>query len=165
VGIKRKKFWYAVETHFQQEGRAKRELTQQGYVVEYPLVQTARDSKGVRAVKPLFEGYVFVKESAQWRSINGTRGVKRLMMIDERTPGRVLDSDLQYFRDCEDDFGYFRDPSVRVFRPGDCATPRSGRFAGLAGEFVKMTNRKRCELLYWMFGRAVTSSHLVDDLT
>lgn len=164
LGHNRKKFWYAAQTHYREELRARRELTQQGYVAEYPLVQALRDSKGVRAVRPLFEGYVFVRECEQWRAINGTRGVQRLLLNGD-APCRILDSDLQYFRDNVDEKGYFRDPAVRVFGPGDSATPRSGRFAGITGEFLRMTAQSRCEVLYWMFGRALTSTHLVTDLT
>jgi transcription antitermination factor NusG len=88
LGIKRKKFWYAVQTHYREELRARRELTQQGYVVEYPLIQALRDSKGVRAVRPLFEGYVFAQECEQWRAINGTRGVQRLLLNGETATAR-----------------------------------------------------------------------------
>jgi len=155
--------WFAAQTHYQREFEAKRELGNQGYDCYLPMFQLPRNRLGVRAIRPLFEGYVFVRECDRWHSINGTRGVQRLLLNGER-PSRILDEDVQFFVQCEDEKGYYVDPSVRVRRPGDLVSPRSGRFAGIFGEFVRMTSESRCEVLYWMLGRALRSTHLASDL-
>jgi len=162
-----RKFWYAVQTHYKRESEARRELENQSYDVYLPLVRN--DARNV--VSPLIEGYLFVRECDRWRSINGTRGVQRVLLNNPETPGRILDEDIQWFVSCEDDFGYVRDheffappPKPRVFIPGMSVSPRSGRFAGLFGSFVKMTSASSAELVYQMLNRAVTITHPIDDL-
>lgn len=157
--------WYAVQTHYARENEALRELTNQGYFVYLPLFQLDANSKGVRLVKPLFEGYVFVEECPQyWRSINGTRGVQRLVLGTGMSPSLILGEDIAFFRACEDEFGYFVEPSCRVLRPGDRVSPRLGQFAGLLGTFVKMTAKSRCEILWTMMGRTLTTNHRLSEL-
>jgi transcription antitermination factor NusG len=161
-------FWYAIQTHYKREEEARRELEKQDYVVYLP--QTRDDAKNT--VRPLIEGYLFVSECDRWRSINGTRGVQRVLLNSPEVPGRVLDEDIKWFRDCEDDFGYVRDhsffapaPKPRVFTLGEGLVPRSGRFAGLTGSFVKMAEgMKGVELLYMMMNRALKITHPIDDL-
>lgn len=166
--MKSTQFWYAVQTHYKRESEAKRELENQDYVVYLPV--TRDDARNI--VRPVIDGYVFVSECDRWRSINGTRGVQRVLLNSPEVPGRILDEDIQWFRSCEDDFGYVRDHSYfappkkpRVFVSGEGVVPRSGRFAGLTGSFVKMTQgMKGVELLYVMMNRALTITHPVDDL-
>jgi transcription antitermination factor NusG len=160
----KRKFWYVASTHYQQEGTAKRELSQQGYEADYPMMRFPRNREGIRRVGPLFEGYVFIRACPQWRSVNGTRGVQKLLLNGD-TPSRILDEDLQFFlTGSVDDKGYYANPSVRIFRAGDSVSPRSGRFAGLTGEFMKMTKDAKAEILYWMFGRAITAQIPLTDL-
>jgi hypothetical protein len=80
------------------------------------------------------------------------------------TPSRISDADLQYFRDCEDDYGYYVDPGKRKILVGDSCAPASGRFRGIYGEFLRMTSHARCEVLYQLLGQPVVSQHLYADL-
>jgi transcription elongation factor/antiterminator RfaH len=85
--------WYVVHTQPRAEGQAVCHLEMQGYRVFCPryrrTVRHARKAKSVLA--PLFPNYVFVRLDTshnQWRRINGTRGVLRLLTQGE-TPQPV----------------------------------------------------------------------------
>ena len=77
--------WYVVHTQPCAESQAISRLELQGYRVICPryrrVVRHARKARSVLA--PLFPNYLFVRldiSRDQWRSVNGTRGVVRLLM-------------------------------------------------------------------------------------
>jgi transcription elongation factor/antiterminator RfaH len=80
--------WYAVNTLPHREFKAKRQLENQGYRVFLPqrlkTVRHARKLTNVRA--PFFPRYIFIELDLsvhRWRSVNGTFGVKSLVMQGE----------------------------------------------------------------------------------
>ena len=151
------KGWHVVSTHQYAEADAKRELVKQGYSCDYPMMRLPLNTRGERRVVPLFEGYVFVRESDRWWSIRGTRGVSHLLMNCER-PAVLADDELQFFLSgCVDSDGYFTDPVMPVFRVGDEAVPRfgAGGFDRQYGEITRLDRDGHCELLYRLLGRDV----------
>jgi transcription antitermination factor NusG len=154
-----------VQTHQYSEFDARRELSRQGYQVEMPMMRLPLNRQNVRRVVPLFEGYVFVKETDRWWSIRGTRGCAQLLMTCER-PSLIADDDLQFFLSGSvDHLGYYVDPVMKRFVIGEEASPRSGRFAGLFGKLTDMDADGRCELMFSMMGREVrTREYQVTEL-
>lgn len=162
---KKSRDWFVAQTWDSAELEARRNLRKLGFEAEYPLYRMDRNLRGERRVSPLFPGYVFVRNCEAWSGIREARGVAGLVMNDGR-PSRILDVDIQFFlTESVDECGYYVDPSVRVFRPGDIARPGSGRFAGIGGEFSRMVANARCELNYWIMGQKLTITHPVTDLT
>jgi len=146
-----------VATHQCAEFEAKRELVKQDFEAEFPMIRTHSWSnvnrRVLQRVSPLFEGYVFVRECDRWWSIKSTRGVSHLLMTCER-PAVLADDELQFFLSgAVDADGYYVDPVMRLFRVGQLATPRSGRFAGLNGKLTELDATGRCELLYSILGK------------
>ena len=87
--------WYAVQTQPNRENLAVTHLERQGFDVWLPrierIIRHARQAKRVR--RPLFPGYLFINldlETARWRTINGTVGVKNIVKCGH-TPS-VVDS-------------------------------------------------------------------------
>ena len=83
--------YYVVQAQPQKERLAVQELRNQGFDTFFPLVQRApRVTRGRLELPrpiPMFPKYLFVSFDLlrdPWRSINGTRGVTRLMCMDER---------------------------------------------------------------------------------
>ncbi len=73
---------------------AEEHLVRQGFEPFAPRYEIARMSRGRRMTTeyPYFPGYIFIsfdRQLTQWRSINGTRGVKQLMLSSPDTPARV----------------------------------------------------------------------------
>lgn len=77
--------WFVVETLPRKEGFAASNLQRQGFEFEFPKIRkVVRQARARRSeLAPLFPGYLFVRFDpavARWRSINGTLGVRRLLM-------------------------------------------------------------------------------------
>src|SRR5580700_1097981 len=77
--------WYVVHTKPRAENQAVIHLERQGYTVFCPrahrIVRHARKTK--RVLAPLFPNYLFLRLDVacdQWRAVNGTRGVARLVL-------------------------------------------------------------------------------------
>ena len=81
--------WYLIQFKPNSHGIAERNLQRQGFDTFLPIQETVRRkaSRFVNDLKPLFPGYMFVKvnsELAQWRKINSTIGVCRLLSFEGR---------------------------------------------------------------------------------
>ena len=81
--------WYAVNTLPRREFRAKQQLENQGFRVFLPqALKTVRHARKLTTVlAPFFPRYIFVELDLtihRWRSVNGTFGVRRLVMLGER---------------------------------------------------------------------------------
>jgi transcriptional antiterminator RfaH len=88
--------YYVVQTQPQKEPTAAFELQNQGFRTFFPVIRrapTIRHGKLTeRKLAPLFPKYLFVQLDLvldPWRSINGTRGVVRIMCMDEHQPSPV----------------------------------------------------------------------------
>lgn len=88
--------FYVVQTQPQRERLAVNELRNQNFQTFYPVIRhlprISRGRLGDSRISPLFPKYVFVSldlDLDQWRSINGTRGVTRLICMDEDRPSPV----------------------------------------------------------------------------
>lgn len=88
--------FYVVQTQPQRERLAVNELRNQNFKTFYPVIKhlprISRGRLGDPRLSPLFPKYVFVSldlELDRWRSINGTRGVTRLICMDEDRPSAV----------------------------------------------------------------------------
>ncbi|MBN9074945.1 MAG: transcriptional activator RfaH [Rhizobiales bacterium] len=80
--------WYVAATKAREEERALRNLTQQGFCAFLPMMErTVRHARrtALRTI-PLFPGYVFIDgtRAARWRSVNGTKGITRLIVFSDR---------------------------------------------------------------------------------
>jgi transcription antitermination factor NusG len=76
--------WHVAKTKIGQDQIALDNLKRQEFDSYYPITTIVRPYRGriVEATEGLFPGYVFVKFSRlddQWRIINSTRGVQRLL--------------------------------------------------------------------------------------
>ncbi|WP_223427504.1 transcription termination/antitermination protein NusG [Tateyamaria pelophila] len=83
--------WFVVQLKPNGLGLAQRNLERQGFAHFCPtrLETLRRAQKTVVAPKPLFAGYLFVQFNAadpNWRAINGTRGIARLLLNDTTHP-------------------------------------------------------------------------------
>ena len=85
--------WYAVNTLPRREFRARQQLENQGFRVFLPQgLKTVRHARKLTNVlAPFFPRYIFVELDLtfhRWRSVNGTFGVRSLVMQGE-TPHPV----------------------------------------------------------------------------
>lgn len=160
--------WIVAETRWGDEFVALRNLSHQEFDAYLPLMRLPANKCGVRRPVPLFEGYIFVRETSRWKSICGTRGVKTALVTDRGTPMYARACEIAHIRSLEDEIGYCSvspaDWARRGRKPGDLASPRSGPWSGQAGRIVEMSGRDRCVLLMSLLGRDVRVNMRTSEL-
>ena len=133
---------------------AERNLTRQGFRTFLPLEQgTARRSgRFVDALMPLFPGYIFVavqKSAGQWRTINSTYGVTRLISFGQQPAPVPLDIVSQLMLRC-DAAGKLLPP--RLLKPGDQVRVTAGPFAQFVAEIETIAPDRRVWVLMEIMG-------------
>lgn len=157
--------WHIVSTWDDAEFEAVAKLSKLGFEAETPVFRMERNRLGVRRTRPLFEGYVFARESNEFWKIRTIPVVTGVLMNCER-PAVLADDVLQFFLNVSvDEHGYYVDPVSKLVKVGDICIPRSGRFAGLEGKLTSLDSAGRTEMLFSMLGREVrTKEYRVSEL-
>jgi transcription elongation factor/antiterminator RfaH len=150
--------WYAVQTQPHAEPRAVAHLERQALTAFCPLaVRTVRHARRVtRSRAPLFPGYLFVLLDLardRWRSVNGTRGVIRLLAQGD-TPVPVPEGVVESLRARVDGEGVIDwTPSLAC---GQSVRICDGPFADLIGRIEHLDGAGRVRVLIELMGRAVS---------
>ena len=162
--IKDGQAWYLVHCKSNSEKMALRNLDNQGFSSFMPLQEVTR-RRGVTfqtKLKPLFPGYIFVAQNpfaGQWRKINNTRGVARLVSLGAGptpVPPTIMN---QLFERC-DATGIFQQ-SVNLVT-GDNVKISQGPFSGTIGKIIEIEPDQRVHLLFNFMGQ---TSKLELDIT
>ncbi|MDQ0394799.1 transcription termination/antitermination protein NusG [Labrys monachus] len=149
--------WYAVQTRAYCEVGADQQLRRQGFVCFLPQVaKTVRHARKLRTVRaPFFPGYLFVGLDLafdRWRSVNGTFGVARLVMVGDR-PIAVPAGVVEALRDLIDETGLVRlDGGLRI---GQKVEVTAGPFAQALGELERLDGAGRVRVLLDIMGGKV----------
>jgi transcription elongation factor/antiterminator RfaH len=158
IGVRSGPAWYVVNTQPRGEARAICRLEAQGYRVFCPrfsrTVRHARQTK--RVLAPLFPNYLFVQFDVArdlWRSINGTRGVARLLTWDglpQPVPGEVIAGLLAETRS-DGTFDW-----TSRFEVGGSVRIADGPFAEFVGTLESLDAAGRVRVLLDVLGRSVS---------
>ena len=151
--------WYAVQTQPRGEDRAAGHLLRQGFDIYLPrYARKRRHARKVDTVAaPLFPGYLFIRldlNSAPWRSIDGTRGVIRIVRRGDQ-PAPLPDGIVENLRQHEDESGLHTPASLMVLVPGTRLRIVGGAFDEYVGVFERMSADERVVLLLNLLGRTV----------
>lgn len=166
-----RRFWTVVETGHGREAEALRHVENQkaefgfeGYLPRY----RERVRGGVRRVLPLFPGYLFVSIDRRkgFRSLFGTRGIRRVIMWDAENPCRIDGSEINKLKSAEDDIGYvvLLSEEPPAFSMNEIVVAQRGMFARQSGVYVGKTTAQRCRVLWNIMGRSIESDMLLRDL-
>jgi transcriptional antiterminator RfaH len=149
--------WYVVHTQPRGEARAVAHLERQGFRTFCPctrkVVRHAR--KQSTALAPLFPNYLFVQldlKHDQWRSVNGTRGVVRLIANGDEpaaVPQGVVET-LQKRMKADGAIDW-----TLSFAVGDRVKIADGPFASLLGTLEHLDASGRVRVLLELLGRSV----------
>ena len=150
--------WYLVHCKPNGEKMALRNLKNQDFSAFLPLQKITCRKGTVFQTKlwPLFPGYLFVAQnpaSGQWRTINSTRGVARLVCLATKptpVPPTIMD---HLFARC-DATGVFQQSARLVV--GDNAKITQGPFAGAVAKIVEIDPNLRVYLLLDFMGQTST---------
>ena len=150
--------WYVVQTKPNAEAMAFRNLENQDFSSFLPLQKlTLRKGTTFKTLlRPLFPGYMFIAQdptAGQWRKINNTRGVARLVRLAAEptpVPPTIME---QLFARC-DATGVFQQSATLV--AGDAAKITQGPFAGAIAKIIEIDPNQRVHLLLDFMGQTST---------
>ncbi len=150
--------WYAVQTRPYAETCAVAHLERQGFVIFCPryrrVARHARRQTSVLA--PLFPSYMFVRLQTsrdRWRSVNGTRGVVRLLAQGD-VPTPVPPGIVEGLQAHTDPHGVLE--WVALFDVGRPVRVIEGPFADLVGKLERLGPDGRVCVLLELLGRPVS---------
>jgi transcriptional antiterminator RfaH len=150
--------WFVAYTEVNGETRAARHLENQGLQTFLPRYRKLRrHARRIQTVlAPLFPRYVFVRLDLgrdRWRSVNGTRGVQRLVCCGDR-PAVVPAGVVEEIAARADAAGVVT-LAPSGLRKGDRVRIVEGPLADVTGLFEEMTDARRVTLLLDVLGRPV----------
>jgi transcriptional antiterminator RfaH len=158
--------WYVVATKPNGERTASANLMRQGFEPYLPQTRvTRRHARKVDQVKrPLFPGYIFVslnRQTARWRSINGTLGVRHIL-TNNGVPQAITGGFVEALMAHEDD-GVI-DIQGPTLVAGDVVQVLDGPFAEQIGQIMSAEQAGRVRLLLNLMGGDVVSTMPLDML-
>lgn len=141
--------WYVVQTQPGREAYAVEQLRRQSFSVFFPrrrkMVRHARRIEERAA--SYFPGYAFVAldlGSTPWRAINGTYGVRSLVMAGDQ-PAAVPQGFVEGLRALADSNDFIE--AEKAFARGDRVSIASGPFAELVGTVDRLEGASRVRIL------------------
>lgn len=148
--------WYLVQLKPGGLDRAVTNLARQGYESFMPLREETRRRAGrwSTIIRPLFPGYLFVKVSdsrRNWKSINATYGVSRLVALEAGRPTEVAPAIIEALQIRFSEDGTLQPPAE--FEVGDQVEVVSGLFANKFAEIEAIPEQGRIYVLLELMGR------------
>ena len=145
---------------------AERNLRRQGFRTFMPLEEGTmrRGGRFVTASVPLFPGYIFVAlntATGQWRPINSTYGITRLVSFGQEPTPVPLALVSQLMLRC-DSSGKLLPP--RLLKPGDQVRITSGPLAEFVAEVEAMAPDRRVFVLMELMGGQTRVAVKADQL-
>lgn len=155
--------WCVAYTQPLKESLAKQNLLSMGYEVYAPrFTKMRRHARKVEEVlAPLFPRYIFVGmdfECAQWRSVNGARGVSHLLMSNDLKPAQVPCRVIDELRQQEISEEIVSVASLGLFSEGDKVRICDGAFKDQEAIFEALNDRSRVHLLLNFMGREMKTT-------
>lgn len=148
--------WYLAQIKANGFDRAVANLARQGFLTFSPMqnktVRHARQLKNV--LRPIFPGYLFVQfgaDRSDWRKINSTFGVSRLVSFEKSAPTPVPDRLIAGLRArCDAQDCLHAPDDLKI---GEKVRMVAGAFAGFVGEVENLIGEERIRLLYDFMGQ------------
>lgn len=149
--------WFLAQLKPNARVKATQNLERQGFAVFCPMVQeTARSGDRFKSgPRALFPGYLFTafsRENPQWRKVNSTYGVARLVQFNDAGPRPVPRGLIEELARRCDDSGLIQVPQD-TFAPGDKVRPRTGPFTDFVAQVERIEPDRRVWLLFDMLGQ------------
>jgi len=158
--------WYAVHTLPFAEARAERQLQRQEFRTFQPKRhKTVRHARKLSTIEaPFFPRYLFIVldlDRHQWRSVNGTIGVSRLVMCGDQ-PHRVPPGVVEALIEAADARGILQ--LGRKLRLGESVRLMAGPLAEQIAILDKLDDSGRVQVLLHILGRRVAVSTDVNNV-
>lgn len=158
--------WFLAQLKPNSSHIAERNLTRQGIRTFLPTEDCTKRMRGkfVTAPRPLFPGYIFVQidtGAGNWRTINSTHGITRLVSFGREPAPLPLDIVSQLMLRC-DAAGKLLPPTL--LKPGDQVCLTSGPFADFVGRIEAIAPERRIWVLMEILGGQTRVAVAADQL-
>ena len=161
--------WFLAQHKPNSHRIAARNLARQGFRTFVPLQEETRrtGSRFVTQARPLFPGYLFVAfdpAAGNWRAINSTAGITRLVSTGAGSaPRPVPDALVAGLMARCDGAGTLRE-APRPPEPGERVTLATGPFADYVATVERLTPERRVWVLLDLMGQATRVAMDADAL-
>lgn len=158
--------WFLTQFKPNSHNIAERNLTRQGFRTFLPMQEETKRARGkfITQMRPLFPGYLFVALDmlrGDWRSVNSTYGVTRLVSFGKEPTPVPLDLVSQLMLRCDRE-GKLLPP--KLLKPGDEVTLTKGPFTDFVATIERIAPDRRVFVLMEIMGAktrvAVRAEHL-----
>ena len=143
--------WYVAHLKSNGFNKAQLNLVRQGFECFMPMrnVTIKHSRKISHCLRPVFPGYIFIKsklDNSDWRKINSTLGVSRLISFHEGCPAQLPDALIAGIKArCDDQ--YMLKP-IHDWKTGENARLIAGPFADFIGQVEESVSGDRVKLLF-----------------
>ena len=160
--------WFAVQSQPRREAGAQKQLNNQGYSTFLPRIKaTRRHARKVENIlAPFFPRYFFIvlnMKRDQWRSVNGTIGVSRLVMQGD-SPLPVPHGIIEPMIASADESGLMHFGSEHKLHVGQKVEIMTGPLSRQIGEIERLDGSDRVELLLEFMGQATRVKVSSEDI-
>jgi len=151
--------WCVIYTHQGKELYSVSELNKQNFNTYMPsIMKIVRHSRYIKKVlKPFFPRYIFVNlhlDNQEWRKINYTRGVVKLITSNEK-PIMISESVIKELKLLENDKGFIDEAFVSSYKQGEKLEITNGPLKGIAGIFDGLSEDLRIKVLLNFMGKTM----------
>lgn len=159
--------WYLAQLKPGGFERAVTNLERQGYESFMPLREETRRRSGQweKKRRPLFPGYLFIKvpdDKQNWRPINSTYGVSRLVALEAGRPTPVDPQFIAALRNRMSEDGLLQ--ASHDLKSGDQVRVVAGPFSDTLAEIEAVPERGRIYVLLDLMGRSVKAELSASDV-
>ena len=143
--------WYVAQLKPNGFKKAQLNLARQGFECFMPMRKvTVRHARKLSAgLRPVFPGYIFIKfglDNGDWRKINSTLGVNRLISFHKGRPAKIPDALIEGLKERCDDQHMLK--PINDWKSGDKARLVYGPFADFIGQVEELVSGERVRLLF-----------------
>ncbi len=146
-----KNCWYVAQLKPNGFNKAQLNLVRQGFVCFMPMRKvTVRHARKLSTgLRPIFPGYIFISfglDKGDWRKINSTLGVNRLISFHEGRPTQIPEALIKGMMARCDDMNVLK--PISDWKTGEKVRLVSGPFADYIGLVEDLVSGDRVRLLF-----------------
>ena len=150
------KFWYVAQLKPNGFHKAQLNLHQQGFECFMPMrkVTIKHARKFSNDLRPVFPGYIFIRfalTQGNWRKINSTLGVNKLISFKEGLPTRIPEALIAGLQDRCDKKNILK--PINDWQSGETARVVSGVFSDFIVQIDELLTGDRIRLLFEYMGQ------------
>ena len=159
--------WYLAQLKPNGFQKAVANLARQNFTTFMPMqIKSVRHARKLSSVeRPVFPGYIFIhlgEDRGDWRKINSTTGVARLVSFHANQPAPVPDALIEALQQRCDMAGILLPPSD--LQEGESVIVSGGAFADFTGTIETILSSDRIRILFEFMGQETRVDVMTENI-